>query len=154
MARSLLVPKTLATTELNKTVSFWAHFVPNTSVTGMGGAGGSGVGRLRYGESGRSVRLGFRADVDRVALEVGEAVFGVLTGGGAEMAGEGSAEGVRAEGDCYESRGEALAVVEDFAGDPVEFAGGFGICRNGYGQDDRARVHAGWGFKRDGELCV
>ena len=35
MARSLLVPKTFAMTELSKTVSFGADFVPNISVNGM-----------------------------------------------------------------------------------------------------------------------
>jgi hypothetical protein len=36
MARSLLVPKTFAMTELSKTVSFGADFVPSTSVNGKG----------------------------------------------------------------------------------------------------------------------
>lgn len=70
------------------------------------------------------------------------------------MAGEGSAEDVGADGDCDEGGGEALAVVVDFAGDPVEFAGGLGVRRDGYGEDDGTGMHSGWRFEGDGQLCV
>jgi hypothetical protein len=43
----LLVPKTFAMTELSKTVSFGANFVPRTSVNGMGGAVGGLGGRKK-----------------------------------------------------------------------------------------------------------
>jgi len=70
------------------------------------------------------------------------------------MSGEGGAEDVGADGDGDEGRGETLAIVVDFAGDPVELAGGFGVCGDGYREDHGAGVHSGWGFDGDGKLGV
>jgi hypothetical protein len=90
---------------------------------------------LSYGEIWAADQLGLRAYVDQVALEVGEAVFGVLAGHGEKVVCEGSSKDVGSQADSDRSRREALAVIEDFARAPMHFVAGFSASRDDDGED-------------------